>query len=52
MNVDRNLLQRALDALLDVQLELEEPEIAELITLALDRKIADSIREMRGALGQ
>jgi hypothetical protein len=45
-------MQRALDTLLDVQAELEQPEVAELTTLRLDAKIVSTIRDLRAALGE
>jgi len=49
---DRAVLKKALDTLLDVQLELEQPEVAELTTLRLDRKISETIRDLREVLGE
>ena len=41
-----NLLKEVLEVLKDVQVELSDPEVAELTTLALDRKIENSIEKL------
>lgn len=48
----RAVFNKALDTLLDVQVELEQPEVAELTTLRLDRKVAETINELREVLGE
>ena len=48
---ERARVKRALETLLDVQVELEQPEVAELTTLALDRKIERAIKELKEIVG-
>jgi len=44
------LLKEALDALEDAKCELDQPEIAELTTLALDRKLETVITKIKQEL--
>lgn len=39
-----------LEVLQDVELELSDPEVSELITLALDRKIEQAISQLKEEL--
>ena len=39
-----------LEVLKDVRAEISEPEVAELISLALDRKVAEAIKYMEGQI--
>ena len=43
-------IEDILEVLKDVRTELSEPEVAELITLALDRKIDEAIAYMEGQI--
>jgi len=48
-----NLLEkRVLEVLKDVRRELDEPEVAELTSLALDRKVDDLIAELEKRIGE
>lgn len=44
------LLKEALDALEDAKCELDEPEVAELTTIALDRKLETVIEKLKKEL--
>ena len=46
------LLGQLLDVLKDVQHELGEPEVAELVSLALDNKVEKAIDSLEAELGK
>lgn len=50
ITVDRTILARALNALRDVAFEIEQPEVNELVSGALERRVERSIRDLEDAL--
>jgi hypothetical protein len=50
--VSSDFLQGLLNTFDDIKTELEQPEVVELTSLALDRKIADSIEQLQGELDE